>query len=1208
MTRKRICMALAALVLAVIAPLLTLALLLGVGGTAHADPPASFTKVSMPDLGQHSDSWCWVGAAANSFWWYGENEPGQEGLLGGSGKPWKLIHDDSTTPGSVCGTLGGTWYDSRDAPVQPPPAPPSDGALIPGYATVLKKIAETTFKDLNQDGIRDPDGADGFLGTADDENNYCYGEGVEEWDYLVGLSKYVNSYGSGLEVHSIIVPQRCLPGNYGMKPDDRVKPPAVNAFSPCGSDKVPDLEPGLFDQDPGPPTFTNYKEELSGGQDVLLWMEIYETGSMGLETAHVVSGVGYTTAGGHFGLGTVTISDPWTHTTNAAFVQQPPPNHPSAPSAWHTDGLQALWEPKPDHNTSPDHDPEDPGPITDPYNLCDVTQHNPLKIQCYNQDTGKARIWSVVDMIFVSPLPEADLEKVDLYVKPFYCGDSDLDGREDGGLAGGTVPGTGNCCDGADNDGDGATDGQDRDCAPYINEDDMDRVDNDDDFLIDEDPSDVDCPYDGDDDCDGFIDEDPKNMADDDQDGLFDEDPANGFLGKDNDWDGFVDEDGAGRFDTDGDTAVEVEQFEGVDDDGDTSVDEDPLDSPVKAQPEPKWEQLPDLTTPGLDVYAQQYSPVLADDFLCTESGPITYIDFWGSWKDDILPGGDAANVSFYLSIHADVPAAPPQVPYSQPGQLLWPYETRLGECSARPYRVFPEESPEGFFAPGEGLVGEDWTVWLYHCPISQQWEPFFQTEGTVYWLDVTAFPNLPQGEYAYFGWKTSLDHFNDYAVYSYGGEGWYLLEYLEGQYMDMAFRIGTGPEPTLYEPHYLIKELLRNNTMGTTFLAEDTKEIDAPAWRADALEDGLTTCNDGLNNDRGLCNDGIDNDRDGTCDSGGCKGLPPDKECSAPTDPEGDNLIDDLDPDCTAVHGGEEAPGLHSCNDGKDNGGVDGLIDEADPDCMTFSEVSVECAAENDFITAKAGVPWYIKPPSWDEILLAYPGCEQYHNNTETGNKCVPCKIPAAFFYAYYQMPVPDLVTGEYCDDLVFAPGYCIAMDSVPGVYKELDFHRQVTIPWGEDVLQEHQFDLSCEGELGQHKFIIQNEIQPPEGYIDPVPGNNELEMEMLVECVAACSPGMDSDLDGFDDNIECYLATDPSDNCPDTIGVHDAWPLDINMDTYVTVIPDIYAYRGRVNTTGGPPADPMWMQRLDLNADNYITVIPDIYAYRGNVNTSCN
>jgi hypothetical protein len=101
------------------------------------------------------------------------------------------------------------------------------------------------------------------------------------------------------------------------------------------------------------------------------------------------------------------------------------------------------------------------------------------------------------------------------------------------------------------------------------------------------------------------------------------------------------------------------------------------------------------------------------------------------------------------------------------------------------------------------------------------------------------------------------------------------------------------------------------------------------------------------------------------------------------------------------------------------------------------------------------------------------------------------------------------------------------------------------------------------------------------------------------------ACDTG-DSDADVFSDAVEVYVGTDPADACPDNLS-DDAWPLDNNMDTWVTVIPDVYAYRGRINTTGEPAPDPMWMQRLDLNGDNFITVIPDIYAYRGMINMGC-
>lgn len=369
---KKIVSVLIVSVLAAIAPVLTLALLHAVGGTAQAQaPPATFWKVSMPDLGQHSDAWCWVGAAADSFWWYGENVPAQEGLLGGVGKPWKAIDAASKAPGAACG-LGLNWLDSRDG---------VDGAAIAGYATVLKKIAESTFMDADQDGIKDPG-----------EQNYCYGQGVEKWDYLIGLRDYVNNYGSGLKVHDIMDPAKC--GVHTGLIVNR-NAPTTNSRDPCSNGSGVPGVPGV-DQVVLPPTFLDYQTELSGGQDVLLWMEP-APGYYFAETAHVVTGVGYdaTAGGGAFGLGTVTISDPWTHVTT-----------PGVPAASHTDGLlPPPYQGKPDHNTSPNHGAL---PVTEPYNLCDVKQLVPsFQIQCYDEDTGAVQPWQVVDMIFVSPLPTA---------------------------------------------------------------------------------------------------------------------------------------------------------------------------------------------------------------------------------------------------------------------------------------------------------------------------------------------------------------------------------------------------------------------------------------------------------------------------------------------------------------------------------------------------------------------------------------------------------------------------------------------------------------------------------------------------------------------------------------------------------------------------------------------------------------------------------
>jgi len=214
-----------------------------------------------------------------------------------------------------------------------------------------------------------------------------------------------------------------------------------------------------------------------------------------------------------------------------------------------------------------------------------------------------------------------------------------------------------------------------------------------------------------------------------------------------------------------------------------------------------KWQQPPDLTPTGLDVSAfflePPFSSVLADDFLCTQTGPISQIEFWGSWLNNY---GGPDPMWFTLSIHSNAPGPP----YSQPGDLLWLHTYAAGECVA----TFEQGGVmEGFFAPqtGDYFSLGDSQVWRYTCPGP---EGFIQ-QGTpqhpvTYWLDVQAYP-VP-GEY--FGWKTSLQHWQDDAVWAAGAEpvqatdppAWNELRYpqghpMQGQSIDLAFRIWGGPD-----------------------------------------------------------------------------------------------------------------------------------------------------------------------------------------------------------------------------------------------------------------------------------------------------------------------------------------------------------------------------------------------------------------------------
>jgi len=97
------------------------------------------------------------------------------------------------------------------------------------------------------------------------------------------------------------------------------------------------------------------------------------------------------------------------------------------------------------------------------------------------------------------------------------------------------------------------------------------------------------------------------------------------------------------------------------------------------------------------------------------------------------------------------------------------------------------------------------------------------------------------------------------------------------------------------------------------------------------------------------------------------------------------------------------------------------------------------------------------------------------------------------------------------------------------------------------------------------------------------------------------------DTDGDGFTDHREVYLGTDPTSDCPDDPGVHDAWPLDINMDRLINLGGDVSRYIGRLGATAGPPPSSNWLQRLDFNMDGLLNLGGDVSKYIGNMGKTC-
>jgi hypothetical protein len=241
------------------------------------------------------------------------------------------------------------------------------------------------------------------------------------------------------------------------------------------------------------------------------------------------------------------------------------------------------------------------------------------------------------------------------------------------------------------------------------------------------------------------------------------------------------------------------------------------------------YPQLPDLTIAGMDVLAGPlsvdpdgtvyYEKFIADDFLCTESGPITGIHIWCSYRGDIKYMDPPF---FSLVIYDNVPAGTGGIPWSRPGQALW--DTYVQPTAERIYATGTEES---FYDPNpDDIVGSDYVVWQYNFEFGED-EAFQQQRDEIYWLGLKHTFDLNNDGIVNlmdlfvlkmnwpgsFGWKTSVvEQYEDDAVWTEAmtffdvphvvpeGEIWLPMDYppeheYAGLPIDLAFVIA-GPAP----------------------------------------------------------------------------------------------------------------------------------------------------------------------------------------------------------------------------------------------------------------------------------------------------------------------------------------------------------------------------------------------------------------------------
>jgi hypothetical protein len=230
--------------------------------------------------------------------------------------------------------------------------------------------------------------------------------------------------------------------------------------------------------------------------------------------------------------------------------------------------------------------------------------------------------------------------------------------------------------------------------------------------------------------------------------------------------------------------------------------------------PELKWFQPPDLTPDGMDVNAT-YDPtglvyLLASDFQCDQPGPITEIHIFGSWLGDNLPQGSPAAVTFYLSMHPDVPDpdGPTGPEYSMPGPSFW---NNIYDPGAFEVRVHAAHLEEAWFDPPQGYIPQGDRVcyeYIFYLGPEELIQEGTSTDPIIYWLNVQAFP---AEEGTFFGWKTAIPpEWNDDAVYFNGMDDpggqlpWLEMRYpdahdLHPASVDLAFQIWSIPtaQPT---------------------------------------------------------------------------------------------------------------------------------------------------------------------------------------------------------------------------------------------------------------------------------------------------------------------------------------------------------------------------------------------------------------------------
>ncbi len=184
----------------------------------------------------------------------------------------------------------------------------------------------------------------------------------------------------------------------------------------------------------------------------------------------------------------------------------------------------------------------------------------------------------------------------------------------------------------------------------------------------------------------------------------------------------------------------------------------------IESEPPFKWEQPPETEFYALQVNAAP-GYLLADDFVCDKTGPLTGISIYGSWLNNDPPAGGVGDAVFTLAIHDAIPNGEG----TMPGNVLWTHTYQPGEFEYQ--FIIYEQNFDWQNPDGSGyLVSPNMACIRYDFEIP---EGDFKQEGTPYlpkkyWLTL----QVSSGTNYLFGWNSTY-HDEKIGVTSSGNGMW---------------------------------------------------------------------------------------------------------------------------------------------------------------------------------------------------------------------------------------------------------------------------------------------------------------------------------------------------------------------------------------------------------------------------------------------------